>query len=122
MAGYVSGGSISNSYATGDISGIAGVGGIAGTVGNGSTIQNNAAINPSITGIASVNRIVGFYDSSTIFNNIALTDMAITPAGSNGESGSNASGTDLKKRLTYETDLGWDFTTVWTILENESYP
>jgi hypothetical protein len=129
IAGVVGSGSISNSYATGNVSGDDAVGGIAGFLYGGPIIENNAAINPLVTGSSNVNRIVGYYipsGSPTISNNFALDSMS---GGVNGSFSSNETkyhGTDtnddaLKTQATYEA-LGWDFTTVWKTPSGGGYP
>ncbi|MDR0746521.1 MAG: hypothetical protein LBE89_01370, partial [Helicobacteraceae bacterium] len=112
-----SGSSITNSYATGDVSGSEKVGGIAGYT-YGLTIENNAAINPSVSASSSdVNKIVGYiYGSPTISNNFALETMSITPNGS-GNAGTTKTIVELKTQSTYESvisgdglgGLGWKF-------------
>jgi hypothetical protein len=114
VGGFVGGTSVSNitnNYAVGSVYGKTSVGGIAGEV-RGTIVQNNAAINPSVSGETGVSRVVGAISDSgiyisTISDNFALDSMSIT--GSTGyDAGTDKSGTELTTQSTYET-LGWSF-------------
>jgi hypothetical protein len=143
IAGVVDSSSITNSYASGDISGINSVGGIAGYVWWGSTIKNNAAINPSAIGSSDVNRIVGYIDTSpNVLNNFALSSMdggdnsgSFTNIGSLNYHGTGKDIGNFTMQTTYSSEiigdgdggLGWSFhddnpSAPWTIDENDSYP
>jgi quinol monooxygenase YgiN len=132
-------GNITYNYSIGNISNYKGKkGGIVGYV-YGSTIQNNAAINPSITGDYNANRVIGRIGSSnTISNNFALDTMTIN---GNTVSNSDANGigkTDeqFKAQTTYSNTisiydvggLGWRFGNdanhpwVWGAFEDYPYP
>jgi hypothetical protein len=139
IAGYVYDGSITNSYATGSVSGTGVyVGGIAGYVdGDSAIVQNNAAINPLVTGSSDVNRIVGgiWSGSSTISNNFALSSMSGGVNGSFSSSETKYHGTGKPAdKFIAPTDLysgfidgdgngglGWDFINIWKI-PNGGYP
>ncbi|MDR1452023.1 MAG: hypothetical protein LBI57_06835 [Helicobacteraceae bacterium] len=109
---------IKNSYSRGNVSGYHIVGGIFGggyhayCSDTGNTIQNNAAINPSVTGNSYVNRVVGCVpDSPSVSNNFALSTMSgrFTDSGTEANHGVSKTSVELKTRSTYEADLGWQF-------------
>ncbi|MDR3177790.1 MAG: hypothetical protein LBT96_02280 [Campylobacteraceae bacterium] len=125
IAGDIATGNIANSYSTGNISGDDMVGGIAGYLYY-SSAQNNAAINPSVTGTSNVNRVIGYIDTTygpiTISNNFALYTMSGGISGSFDHSNINRYGIsksdiDLKFQITYSDTvngngfggLGWKF-------------
>jgi hypothetical protein len=167
IAGTVIRGSIANSYSNGIVSGYQNVGGIAGLIDqNGfiinsyssanvssdsirvggivgfasyATIQNNAAINPSVTGKhnAAINRVIGHIDNSvTASNNFALSNMGsgFTNSGNKTYHGTSKTVNELKQKATYSNavngdgngGLGWKFgndnESPWKINEGKGYP
>jgi hypothetical protein len=85
---------------------------------NSATITNNAAINPSVAGTSSVNRIAGNIVSGTVSNNFALNTMTIGgSSGNNGNSGTSKTIADFRLQTTYAGavsgngygGLGWRF-------------
>jgi hypothetical protein len=135
IVGYGYYGNITNSYSTGNISGYSDVGGIAGYIYS-ITLQNNAAINPSVTGTYNANRVIGYIrNPSTISNNFALNSMTVN---GNTVSNSNVNGigktdNELKAQTTYSDDIGsggldWKFGDddnnpwVWSAFEGYPYP
>ena len=68
----------------------------------------------------------GKVDNSTL-NNYALKTMQVSvnnkpqPVSDDIMNGVGKNGSDLAKASTYQ-ELGWDFSTIWTITEGESYP
>jgi hypothetical protein len=108
------------------------VGAVYGNV----TIKNNAAINPSVTGIYNVNRVIGaespYNDgTTTALNNFARS--ALTSGFTNFADGNEYSGTGktdgaFLQKSTYETGLGWKFGNgndnpwVWRAFEDYQYP
>ncbi|MDR0666394.1 MAG: hypothetical protein LBF71_03180 [Campylobacteraceae bacterium] len=139
IAGSLYSSSITNSYSMGTISGTGNyVGGIAGIVHGYSSITNNAAINPSVTGTSNVNRVAGFVEDSTVENNFALDSMVVSSYLS-GNAGTDKNETDLKTQSTYSDTvsgdgnggLGWSFdgdndSNPWKIdsdeVKNNGYP
>ncbi|MDR3177506.1 MAG: hypothetical protein LBT96_00840 [Campylobacteraceae bacterium] len=137
IAGIISYGSVTNSYSTGSVNGYYYIGGIIGHITYSSTVQNNAAINPSVTGNNYVNRVAGGIDSTnTASNNFALDTMSGGSSGGFSNDGDiNYHGTDktdveLKTQTTYSDavggGLGWKFgndaANPWKINEGNSYP
>jgi hypothetical protein len=139
IAGSVEQGNIANSYSTGSVNGYYYVGGIAGRIDYSSTVQNNAAINPSVIGIDSVNRVIGHIrNSNTISNNFALDTISggnslgiFTNSGDINNHGTSKTDVELKTQTTYSDDtssggLGWKFgddaANPWKINESNSYP
>jgi hypothetical protein len=83
VAGYVSSGTVENCYATGAVSGSFGIGGVAGYVFGSGTVQDCAALNPSVTATNSgtdAGRVVGtlYLYSGTLSGNIAFGGMTVT--------------------------------------------
>lgn len=81
LVGYNNGGSITNSYATGDVSeditaGTGSIGGLVGANGGTGAITNSYATG-AVTGPRTVGGLVGF-NSGEITNNYALNDSIIT--------------------------------------------
>ncbi|GAB6012939.1 GLUG motif-containing protein [Viscerimonas tarda] len=148
VAGYArNGGSITYSYSTGAVSGTGsasnGVGGVVGTVRDAAwTIQNNAAINPSIvsTNAAAANRILGVNNGATgliLSSNYALAAMLVNSATVTGSITDNNGGDkeagDFRVISTFNTSgnwsgNAWDIDAIanngktWNIWEGKSYP
>jgi hypothetical protein len=133
IVGSVYGGNIANGYSIGSING-SNVGGIAGRVdgfsGNNGTVQNSAAINPSIDTKAYIgaSRVVGYMImNSWAFNNFALNTMTVKGnLVSDGEfDGIGKPYAEFKKQSTYES-LGWTFgdndTSPWKMSAYSDYP
>jgi hypothetical protein len=80
IAGDVADSSIENSYSTGTVSGSQRVGGIAGEVysSNSSSVENCAALNPSVTATSNyAGRVTGYISGSNTFTgNVAWDEMA----------------------------------------------
>ncbi|MDR1975890.1 MAG: InlB B-repeat-containing protein [Campylobacteraceae bacterium] len=130
IVGYSnSGTSIVNSYSTGIIGGptAKNVGGITGFA-YGSSITNNVAINPSISGSENVNRVVGYIKdiySNTILNNLARSNLA-SPSDDDAYAGLGTPDNQFKLEGVY-VNLGWYFnatTGIWKIdsSKNNGYP
>jgi hypothetical protein len=122
---YVSS-TISNSYASGNVSGTGGsgshssyIGGLVGYVNASSTISTSYA-SGNITGTHS-GGIFGYYASgitntSVYYNSDGASKAAGTGSPTNILAMSSAT---LKKQGTY---INWDFSGIWGIIENVSYP
>ncbi|MDR2342029.1 MAG: hypothetical protein LBD84_03175 [Campylobacteraceae bacterium] len=117
IAGIItySGSSITNSYSTGSIKGNSEIGGILRRIYDGTTIKNNAAINPTINGAGYVNRIIGQKDGGTPplpTDNFALDAIlvngAIYNATEDGFSSTSKTIEQFKDISTYESLL-WAF-------------
>ncbi|MCL2817297.1 MAG: hypothetical protein FWD39_02785 [Clostridiales bacterium] len=101
VAGYVTGsgvssssgnilavfnGSVENCYATGNVSGNSNVGGVVGMIHGFfyegyfyiGSVENCAALNPSVTGNSSVGRVAGQVTNRTPSGNIAFSGMTVT--------------------------------------------
>ncbi|MCL2738267.1 MAG: hypothetical protein FWE30_02355, partial [Bacteroidales bacterium] len=110
------GGSISNCYATGNISGNDRVGGVAGYIVASSSISNCAAFNPSITRTSGTGtyfgRVVGFV-VGTLTGNVARADMTAIGgfafAGLYTADGFNGLDVNATTLQTTYTGLGWLF-------------
>ena len=119
-------GPVENCYTTGSIDGIDYVGGVVGY--NTSTVQYCAALNTSVDATGSnVNRVAGTVPGLT--NNYAQANMTVVisggspitimgyPVNLNDETGCNVnagnSTGEYNDQDFWETDLGWDFASIW---------
>ena len=121
VVGQVTGGSgeLTNSYASGNVSGGSGVGGVVGYIVSGCTMSNCAGNNGSVEGTGSVGRVIGYDSGATLTGNISNSGMTVT--GSGGNDGTLTSLSALQTQATY-TGMGWNFTTVWTMPSGTGFP
>ncbi len=145
IAGIIEGtADVSTSYATGDIDGRSYIGGLAGRISANSLVEDSyatGAIDGSsyvggITGIlfgdltnayalgrflgsstSNVGPLVGFTDNSATITSSYWNSHIFGPT-------SNPAGTTQTTEELYQeaTYTGWDFTSVWSIQEGQSYP
>lgn len=133
LVGY-STSTIDKCYAQGNVSGLRlGAGVVAQLSGASATITNSVALNEAITMIgeyASASRVLnGNIDGSPDpdESNLALKTMVVTINDKQEKKyddeweGTGKQLSDLMLANAYET-LGWDFTNVWGIVENETVP
>jgi hypothetical protein len=85
------GGTISNCYATGDVSGILGVGGLVG--GNYYGIISNCYSTGDVNGDATVGGLIGNNENSSVSNCYSTGDVSGTGEGIGGLAGANWNGT-----------------------------
>ncbi|MNX72469.1 The GLUG motif protein [compost metagenome] len=128
-----SGGEVAHCYASGTIEGEA-YGMVGGLIGDAwANVTNSVAANPSITTSASgnpntVKRLVGLTEfDAEIAGSYALQSMRINGIGGfagtpEDNQGLNKTTMQLQTGLNYESNMAWDFTTVWTIREGQGYP
>jgi len=126
-------GDVTNCYASGRIYGEA-FGMVGGLVGDAwANIVNSVAANPSIqiseTGnLARVNRFAGYNEfDATITGAYALETMTINGVGGttgteDNYQGLNKSALQLQTQVNYNTNLTWNFDTIWAIREGHGYP
>ena len=134
----------SSGYVSGSLSGILdeSIGGVVGESFFGGTVQNNAALNQSITRLSGVNPLFGrvsAFATGVIFNNHARADMVFIDGGitqpdfpipvvsdPNGMHGADVSPGTLPGQFNnqsfWETTLGWDFTNVWQMQGSPPLP
>ena len=119
VAGYLDdASSVINCYATGKVSGGEYVGGVAGSVVYGGSVTGCAALNPEIertspTILTTFGRVAG--STSTLVNNVALSDM--TPPGgivfagtASNKDGANITKGEAKTQTTYSgAPRSWAF-------------
>ena len=128
---------LTNCYAAGPVSGGDTVGGVAGLVrsidGYSATVQNCAALNPSVTwhGVSgnadppSIGRVVGSNDGGTLSGNVAFSGMTSsgasfpTPAATYNV-GSGLNGADITaEKIRSDGTIGGRFNVpVWTVANN----
>ncbi|WP_419821393.1 S-layer homology domain-containing protein [Anoxybacterium hadale] len=80
VIGRINFGTVKNCYSIGSVDGVDDNGGIGGVVGvvYSSTLQNCAALNPSVSGTSSsVHRVAKLFDGSTLSGNIAFIGMTV---------------------------------------------
>ena len=126
VIGRINFGTVKNCYSIGSVAGIAGNGGIGGVVGvvYASTVQNCAALNPSVSGASTgVRRVAGIFDSNTLSGNIAFGGMTVNGATVSGgtltdHNGADKSAAQISAPGFWTTASGftsdWD-TAIWTI-------
>jgi hypothetical protein len=111
-------GSISNSYARGDVSGQEDIGGLVGSNGDVGSIINCYSTG-RVTGSSYIGGLVGYSHPSGIITD-SYWDASTSQQGqSAGGTGKNTA--EMKQRATYEN---WDFAGVWGIngSDNDGYP
>jgi len=117
LIGYNWGGSVSNSYAMGSVSGSGNPGRIGGLIGNlgGGTVTNTYST-CSVGGIGyNKGGLIGS-GSGTITNSYWDIETSGMTSSAGGEGKTTA---EMKQAITF---VGWDFTNVWGIMEDCSYP
>jgi FlaG/FlaF family flagellin (archaellin) len=125
IVGALSESSIDNSYNTGTITASSsGAGGIAGLIilpasSTKSSITNSYNIGDILGGPSYLGGIVGYRQGSHTITNSYYLDTSVVCIGSLCDSGESKTAGELKKETTY---VGWDFTNVWNIIEDTSYP
>ena len=141
ISGYATMGAITNCYNAGDISAVithptdywAYAGGICGYSANDSSIKDCFSANSSIEAKrydgsldSYAGRIAGDYHSnSELSNNYALSNMTVNGAtvSSSDATDNNGIGTSLENfhsQTWIQSNLGWDFDTVWQMSDNAS--
>lgn len=126
-AGQVASTSVSNSYASGDVSGSDVVGGLVGGLANGSVVSQSYATG-AITGGTNSGGLLGSNAASTITNSFWNTDVEATGVGSGDATGATglttAEFTDLASFAPWGADIDADGGTgsVWRIYEGKSAP
>ncbi len=106
-------GTVSNCYATGAVSGIWYVGGL---VGYSSGTVSNCYATGAVTGDGGVGGLVGSNDFGTVSN--SYWDMQ-TSGQSTSDGGAGKTTAEMKQQATF---VDWDFTHIWSIEENVTYP
>jgi hypothetical protein len=146
FVGYMGSGIVEKTYATGDVSGTTNVGGFAGELNSGTI--GNAYATGDVTGDDSIGAFFGYAAGNTSISNAyaagdatgttniysgsitaSFWDTDTSSCGDSVGSGSDTgitgkTTTEMKTKSTFE-DAGWNFTEVWTIVENNgkcSYP
>lgn len=107
---------VSDCYATGTVTGDSGVGGLVGINYLG-TVSDCYATG-MVTGNFSVGGLVGDNDSGSVTASFWDTETTGTAISAGGEGKTTA---EMMAETTF-TDVGWDFSDVWYMLEGGSYP
>ncbi|MCA1903194.1 MAG: PASTA domain-containing protein, partial [Candidatus Hydrogenedens sp.] len=107
-----SGSIVTQSYATGLVSGNYGIGGLVG--GNGGTVSQSYSTG-SVSGGENVGGLVGLNWSAVEQSYWDKEASGQTTSGG----GTGKTTAEMKQQVTY---IGWNFITIWGIVENETYP
>ncbi|WP_442795079.1 GLUG motif-containing protein [Pelobium manganitolerans] len=117
LGGNQNGGQVSNSYATGSVTGNDDVGGLVGyNTANGSIISNSYA-SGSVSGSGWQGGLVGLAggDASNCYWNTTTSGQS----NGNGTGVTGKTDTEMKQQATF---AGWDFTNIWEVEEGVSQP
>lgn len=123
LAGRISESEIYNCYGTGEVISISGsaTGGLVGYLGNTNAASiNNSYSTGKVTGSAFVGGLLGELDGASIVDQSVWDEITSTQNISAGGSGEITS--ILKTQTHFESTLGWDLISTWTIQEGVSYP
>ena len=116
LVGVNHSGTVSNCYATGSVTANIFVGGLVGYIYNGGTVSGCYA-SGSVTGNSFVGGLVGGnLGGSTVINSYWDTN---TTGQATSDGGTAKTTAEMKQQTTF---AGWDFTNVWGIVENVTYP
>jgi hypothetical protein len=120
LVGFNQIGSTSNCYSTGAVSGSLWVGGLVGWNGDGAGISDCYSTG-LVSGDDNVGGLVGYNEvgyGSSVVGSFWDTDTSgqTTSAGGTGKTTA-----EMKTKNTF-TDAGWDFLTIWDIVEHRTYP
>ena len=110
-------GTIENSYSTGSVSGYGGYGCVGGLVGYnwGGTITNSYSTG-GVSGSSSVGGLLGVNYEGTVTHSYWDIETSGQTQSDGGEGKTTA---EMKQQATF---VGWDFTNIWAIIEDVTYP
>jgi len=117
LVGLSSYGFLINSYATGTVAGNISVGGFIGCNSWYNSLENSYATG-NVTGDDGVGGLVGYNDLGSISD--SYWDI-ITSGKISSDGGIGKTTEEMRMKSTF-TDAGWDFTEVWGIKEDVTYP
>ncbi|HOV33817.1 MAG TPA: PASTA domain-containing protein [Candidatus Hydrogenedens sp.] len=116
LVGHNSYGLITNNYSAGEVSGSEDVGGLVGWNGTEGIITNSFSTG-AVAGDAYVGGLVGYiHDGGTVTSSYWNVQ---TSGQENSAGGEGKTTVEMMRQSTY---VGWDFTTIWKIIEGQSYP
>jgi len=111
---------IEDSYALGDVTGNDTVGGLVGSLEGGSARIDRSYSTGAVSGTTTVGGLVGAYLGGSITD--SYYDENASGQNDTGQ-GIPTSQADMQKQATFQPGTGdWDFTNIWSINENASYP
>jgi hypothetical protein len=122
LAGRI-GATVSDCYATGSVTGNANTGGLAGSLTSAAKVSNcYAAVTVNASGSSAGSLAGSSATGATVANCYYLkTDGA--PSGIGGAAdGSNVAGKSVAQMKTQSSFAGFDFASVWTISEGQTFP
>ena len=109
-------GLVEECYADVQVSGSGMVGGLIGDLGTGSTVKNSYSTGQVLSGATSTGGLVGTNSYGTVTG--SYYDRETSGQSDTGK-GVPLTTAQMKQQVSY---VGWDFTVVWQITENASYP
>ena len=110
VVGSISGGTIRNCFAVGEVTGTTRIGGIAGGLSGATTLENCAALNIRVAGdpnagsYGGVNtgRVAGYVSGAQVINDIAFSGLILVNGGGNNANGSDRSSAQIKAEGFFE--------------------
>ncbi len=122
LTGFIGAGTISNSYARGDVTGSDLIGGLVGGIGYSSIYNSYAA--GQISGVTHVGGLLGADRYEAGFAGAECYYDTETTGQNDTGKGVPKTTAQMKQRATFnpEPGVGWDFDTIWAIRENVTYP
>ncbi len=115
-------GQISNSYAICNVDGTGTVGGLVGYNNGGSIIYCYSVGIVTVDEGSDLGGLTGnTYINASTFYNVSTNGIATNNSGQTFHSGTPKTTTEMVQQSTFE-DVSWDFTSVWSIKEGASYP
>ncbi len=114
LIGDSEGGMVFNTYATGDVNSGFAVGGLIGYVWQ--TAVQNSYSTGGVSGGMEVGGLVGYNFGGVVSNSFWNTETSGQTTSSGGI------GKTTEEMILQGTFTGWDFETIWSILEAETYP
>ncbi len=116
LLGYNGGGTVFDSYAVGRVTGGETAGGLIGYQASGDVKFCYASVN--VTGDTEIGGLLGNSHGDDLYG--CFWDKE-TSGFDSGYGGQGKTTNEMKTRSTF-TDAGWDFTTLWCMAENVTYP
>ncbi len=117
LVGSNNGGTVSDSYATGNVWGrTSNVGGLVGE--NRGTVRNSYSTGSVVARLSQEGGLIGWNQYGTVSDSF----WDVNTSGLSSSAGGVGKTTEEMMNKTTFTDAGWNFTDVWFIIENVTYP
>ena len=115
--GIESGSTVSGCYATGLVTGNSTVGGLVGSCNDWNSTVSGCYAAGQVTGSGPIGGLVGYLGGGSV--SFSYWDTNTTGQATSAGGGFGKTTTQMKQQATF---VGWNFTTVWRITENVTYP